>query len=54
MVDLMSSSDPFGIPVIGLSEHFESLMDKDVMYEEVGKSVSENAQSDRKACPQII
>ena len=47
----MRSSDSTCIPIISISEHFETLMDKNVMYKKIGQSVSENPQADGQSGP---
>jgi hypothetical protein len=52
VVDLVRPAHSPGIPVIGFSEHFESLVDKDVMHQEIGNAVGKDTKADGKSLPE--
>jgi hypothetical protein len=39
MVDFVRPAHPLGIPIIGFSKHFESLMDENVMHYKISSAV---------------
>ena len=46
MVDLMATSNGLKISILGVSEHFEALVDKDIVDQEIGQAVQADAQAD--------
>jgi hypothetical protein len=53
VVDFVCPPDAPGIPVIGIPEHFKTLVDKDVMHQEIGNPVGKDSQADGPALPEI-
>jgi hypothetical protein len=54
VVDFVGPSDPTCIPVVSIAEHFKALMNKNIMNEKIGQSISKNAKSNREASPKTI
>jgi hypothetical protein len=52
VMDLMSTPDSAGIPVIGISKHLKPLMDKDIVYQKISKPVSKYSQAYWQTCPE--
>jgi hypothetical protein len=52
VMHLMRLSDGSEVPIVGIVKPFETSMDEHIMYQEIGNSIEQNAQSDIK--PEII
>jgi hypothetical protein len=53
VVDFVCPADAPGIPVIGVSEDFKSLVDKDIMHQEIGDSICQDPQANGPSLPEI-
>lgn len=53
MMDFMGPSNTSCVPVVCVPEHFESLVNKNIMDEEVSRPIGHNAQTYRPAIPEI-
>lgn len=53
MMDLVGSSYGPCIAVVRIPEHFEPLMDEDIMHHKIGNPVGQNAKSERPAVPEF-
>lgn len=51
MVHFMGSSNAFCVPIISISEYFETLVDKNIVHKKIGKSISKNAQTNGQSSP---
>ena len=54
VVNLMRSTDALGVPVVGVSKHLKTLMDKDVVHQEVGHTIGEDSQAYGQSCPKVV
>jgi hypothetical protein len=52
VVDFVSTSNPSSIPIIGVSKHLKTLMDKDIVNYKIGCSIGHNPQTNGKPCPE--
>jgi hypothetical protein len=52
-MDFVRPAYTSGIPVIGVSEHLEALVDKDIVYQEIGDPIGQDAQTYGPALPEI-
>tara|TARA_R100000306_G_C4296970_1_gene103080 strand:+ start:228 stop:515 length:288 start_codon:yes stop_codon:yes gene_type:complete len=54
VVYFVRTPDTTGVPVIGVSEHFKTLVYKNIVHKKVGNPIGKNAQTDRQPCPKAI
>jgi hypothetical protein len=54
VVDLVRAANTPCVPVIGIAKHLKSLVDKDVMYHKVSKTVGENPEAYGQASPKTV
>jgi hypothetical protein len=47
-------SNPSSVPIISISKQFESLVNKNIMYQKIGQAVQENTQCDWESRPKVI
>lgn len=52
-MDFMGPANPPRIPIVRIAEHFEALVDKNIVYQEVGSTVNQDAQPDRETVPEF-
>ena len=50
MMDLMSPANSFKIGIVGIPENLKTLVNKDIMYQEVRQPISGDTKSDPKQC----
>lgn len=50
MMYLVCSADSFEIGIVGIPENFKTLVNKNIMYQEVRKSVGSDPNADPKQC----
>jgi hypothetical protein len=50
----MSFTHAFCIPIIGFSEHFKTLVYKNVMHYEIGRTIHHNTKANRQASPKTF
>jgi len=48
------TSQPFCVPIIGVSKKLETLMNKNIMHYKISSAIRHNSQTDRKSCPKAF
>ena len=54
MMNFVGTTNASRIPVIGVAEHFKSLVDKNIMNHKIGHTIGENTQAYRQTSPKPV
>ncbi len=51
MVHFVGAPDSSSIPIVGVPEHFETLVDKNIVHNKIGEPIGENPEPDGQSGP---
>ena len=54
VMNFVRTSQPFCVPIIGVSKKFEALVNKNIMHHKIGSAIGHNSQAYGKSCPKAF